>query len=100
MHLGDRSAAMAQSLSPRPDFFLLRRTLVTTVTIKDIPVTQELSEGAARSIVGGRWSERDETPGRPSAYDATTGDGAASMSDAWWIYGEGGVGNGGEYGKI
>jgi len=91
---------MAQSLSPRPDFFLLRRTLVTTVAIKDIPVTQELSEGAARSIVGGRWSERDETPGRPSAYDPTTGDGAASMSDAWWIYGEGGVGNGGEYGKI
>ena len=73
---------------------------MTTVTIKDIPVTQELSDGAARKIVGGRWSERNETPGRPSAYDPTTGDGAASMTDAWWIYGEGGVGNGGEYGKI
>jgi hypothetical protein len=73
---------------------------MTTVTIKDIPVTQELPDCAARKIVGGRWSERDETPGRPSAYDPTTGDGAASMSDAWWIYGEGGVGNGGVYGKI
>ena len=73
---------------------------MTTMTIKDIPVAEELSDDAARRIVGGRWSERDETPGRPSVLDPTTGDGAASMSDAWWIYGEGGVGNGGEYGKI
>ena len=73
---------------------------MTTVTIKDIPFTQKLSDGAARKIVGGRWSERDETPGRPSSYDPTTGDGAASMADAWWIGGMGGVNayGGGVYG--
>ena len=38
---------------------------MTTVTIKDIPVTQELPDCAARKIVGGRWSERDETLAGP-----------------------------------
>lgn len=35
---------------------------MTTVTIKDIPVTQELSDDAARKIVGGRWNDGTETP--------------------------------------
>jgi len=70
---------------------------MTTVTIKDLPATQELSDGAASKIIGGRWSEQDEkaTAGAPSA-----GGGAASMSQAWWIDSVGGVGHSGVYGTV
>jgi len=70
---------------------------MTSVTIKDIPVMQELSDDAARKIVGGRWSEQDEkaTTGSP-----TLGGGAASMSQAWWIDSVGGVGHSGVYGTV
>jgi hypothetical protein len=67
---------------------------MTTVMIKDLAVTEELSNDAARKIVGGRWSERYETDVEPLPAP-NVGDGAASMSDAWWINSVGGVGNGG-----
>jgi hypothetical protein len=43
--------------------------MTTTVTIKDISVTQELSKDAARNIVGGMINLREEgvSPTRPPA---------------------------------
>ena len=44
-----------------------------TLMIEDNPLMEELSECDARKVVGGRWSEANETPGRPSVTDPTTG---------------------------
>jgi hypothetical protein len=35
---------------------------MTTLMLEDIPLMEELSDGAARKIVGGRWNDGTETP--------------------------------------
>lgn len=56
-----------------------------TLMIEDLPLIEELSESAARKIVGGRWSEASETPRRPSVAGPTGGVGYTGEMIQWEI---------------
>lgn len=56
-----------------------------TLMVKDIPLIEEVSDSAARKIVGGRWSERDETPPRALPPDPTGGIGYTGIMVEWII---------------
>jgi hypothetical protein len=54
-----------------------------TLLIEDLPLMEDLSESAARTIVGGRWSEANETPTRPRVLGPSGGVGYTGEMIQW-----------------